>query len=698
MLFALKNLQFGKVRFVFSKTFCAGLLLRLVMVFFFTSVSQEKYFLPFLRVFFDHPTFNPWGYFSSLSSVDLAAFPYGAMMLFPILAVGLVIHGMAALFPLVHWERLVLPVSILSFDFATYVLLSNMVNRQHRRAISTYYWLSPIVFSICYLQGQLDIIPVFFLGLSLFLLENKSPFWAGGVLASAVSAKLSMVIGVPVLLIYLWRNKRVHHFFRPFIIGLLVVSMLTMGPFVFSEGYAQMVLLNPQIYKATLLSLSFSGHDAVYVLPVVILCLLYYVWVMERLTQQLLYIYMAIFFIIVILLTPASLGWYLWMVPFLLLYLVNAGRKTDLVLYWVLSMFYLLYCLYILNVLPSLNWISISFSNNSVHAIFVTVIDALLIVFAVQMYRKGVQGNSYYCLSRVPLSIGIAGDSGSGKDTLSAALLELFPKESAASISGDDYHRWDRYNPLWQSITHLNPNANDLYKFASDIFALMAGRSIYSRHYDHQTGRFTRCFSTGKKDIVIASGLHTFHVKKLNDILSVKVFLDMNEALRRYLKVERDVNHRGHSLEKVLDSLSFREHDREVYIQPQREKADLIFSLKNLVELNLEQAVDYVNRSIPMCLEAILVNADYSDDLVRFLSINCGVYVEQEILHGNAVRLYFYEPVSAQDIELGVKNKLPDILESLSLTPKWEEGFLGIMQLITLFQLHENVLLRGMRK
>ena len=42
------------------------------------------------------------------------------------------------------------------------------------------------------------------------------------------------------------------------------------------------------------------------------------------------------------------------------------------------------------------------------------------------MWREAIVNNDYFRLSRKPFSIGIAGDSGSGKDTLVNSYIDLF--------------------------------------------------------------------------------------------------------------------------------------------------------------------------------------------------------------------------------------------------------------------------------
>ena len=75
-----------------------------------------------------------------------------------------------------------------------------------------------------------------------------------------------------------------------------------------------------------------------------------------------------------------------------------------------------------------------------------------------------------------------------GKDTLADAISGLFGDHSIVTLSGDDYHLWDRHKPMWQVMTHLNPTANDLEGFSHDLASLKDGKSIRARYYNHVNG------------------------------------------------------------------------------------------------------------------------------------------------------------------------------------------------------------------
>jgi len=202
------------------------------------------------------------------------------------------------------------------------------------------------------------------------------------------------------------------------------------------------------------------------------------------------------------------------------------------------------------------------------------------LVLAIRIWREAVSRNDFFRLSRKPFVVGVAGDSGAGKDTFADAITVLFGAHSVVKLSRDDYHLWDRQKPMWQVMTHLNPMANDLEGFCNDLVSLTDGKSVFSRHYDHQTGRMSKPFQIDSNDFIIASGLHALYLPILRECYNLKIYLDIDEGLRRHFKLKRDVQQRGHTVERVLGSVEKREPDSERFIRPQSNYADLILSLQ----------------------------------------------------------------------------------------------------------------------
>ena len=131
---------------------------------------------------------------------------------------------------------------------------------------------------------------------------------------------------------------------------------------------------------------------------------------------------------------------------------------------------------------------------------------------------------------------------------------------------------------------------------------LKIGNEIYQVDYDHSSGRFTQKEKIESKNNILICGLHTLYGNKIKDIIDMKIYLDTDRELIKKWKIQRDVNERGYSMEKVLKQIEFREKDYEEYIVKQKENADIIiqfYEKNDILECNLIiQNNDIINSAL----------------------------------------------------------------------------------------------------
>jgi uridine kinase len=186
--------------------------------------------------------------------------------------------------------------------------------------------------------------------------------------------------------------------------------------------------------------------------------------------------------------------------------------------------------------------------------------------------------------------IAISGDSGSGKSTLLNYLTPLFEKNNYIKLETDRYHKWERGNPNYNIYTHLNPESNYLEKMSEDIYKLKIGEDIYTVDYNHNTGKFTQEEKIDSKNNVLLCGLHTLYNEQTNKLINLKIYMDTDRELIKKWKINRDVNERGYSIEKVLKQIEFRESDYKKYIEEQKKNSDLIirfYEIDNKINCDL---------------------------------------------------------------------------------------------------------------
>ena len=205
-----------------------------------------------------------------------------------------------------------------------------------------------------------------------------------------------------------------------------------------------------------------------------------------------------------------------------------------------------------------------------------TLMVGVFLILVFSMYLYGVNSNSFYRRRSRPFTIGIAGDSGAGKSRLLTMLGELLSEDHILNIEGDGDHRWERGNANWKEMTHLNPQANYLYRQAEDLLVLRGNNAVKRAEYDHATGTFTAKKKLMPKPYIIMCGLHSLYLPQMRQVLDMKIYLDTEEALRCYWKLQRDQGNRGHVREEVMAEIKKRQADAEKYIYPQRQYADLV--------------------------------------------------------------------------------------------------------------------------
>jgi phosphoribulokinase len=174
--------------------------------------------------------------------------------------------------------------------------------------------------------------------------------------------------------------------------------------------------------------------------------------------------------------------------------------------------------------------------------------------------------------------LAIAGDSASGKTTLTKGIVEALGRDRIASFCTDDYHRYDREERRGLPFTPLHPDCNYLEIMEQHLQLLTLGQPILKPVYHHSNGTLGRPVLFEPKEIVIVEGLFPLWSKLSRATFDVTVYLDPPEEVRRRWKIQRDTTKRGYTEEQVLADLERREPESEAFIRPQRRHADIVIS------------------------------------------------------------------------------------------------------------------------
>jgi phosphoribulokinase len=175
-----------------------------------------------------------------------------------------------------------------------------------------------------------------------------------------------------------------------------------------------------------------------------------------------------------------------------------------------------------------------------------------------------------------PIMLGVVGDSGAGKTTLTRGLVRVLGEDQVAQLSSDDYHRYDRAQRAERGLTPLSPECNHLDVLEQHLMHLGAGEAILHPVYRHRDGTFAPARYVEPARITIVEGLLGFHTEAMRATYDIRVYVEPPEDLRRMWKVQRDCSRRGYTTDAVLEELDRREQDAQLYIRPQSRYADIV--------------------------------------------------------------------------------------------------------------------------
>ncbi|HEX2272588.1 MAG TPA: phosphoribulokinase [Acidimicrobiales bacterium] len=291
-----------------------------------------------------------------------------------------------------------------------------------------------------------------------------------------------------------------------------------------------------------------------------------------------------------------------------------------------------------------------------------------------------------------PILLAIAGDSGTGKTTVTKGLVEALGRERITSVGADDYHRYDREERKELPFTPLHPECNYIDIMEQHLQHLATGQPILKPIYDHDTGELGRPEYIEPREFVIVEGLLPLHTKKARAAFDIAVFLDPPEEIRIAWKLKRDTSKRGYTEDEVREDLKKREPESEEFIRPQRAHADIVIRFAPIEERG-ETADD------PLSATLLLRPTISHPDLPAILGDDTREAIHLKLTRDDdgkpvdAVHIHSYaDPDVTKRVEqaiwdeLGVDAPLPEALGKLDDDDERDEP-LALTQLILLYHL-----------
>ena len=310
-----------------------------------------------------------------------------------------------------------------------------------------------------------------------------------------------------------------------------------------------------------------------------------------------------------------------------------------------------------------------------------------------QINDQGTQGDSGGGGTVQPIMLAVAGDSGTGKTTITAGLTAALGEERITAVAADDYHRYDREERKELPFTPLNPKCNYIDIMEQHLQLLAAGQPILKPVYDHDTGELGRPEYIAPRDFVIVEGLLPLHTERARAGFDISVYLDPPEEIRIAWKLARDTKKRGYTEDEVREDLKKREPESEEFIRPQRAYADIVVRFAPIEERG-ETADDPLSATLllrptidhPVMHE--ILNEDHEQAMHLSLERDDdGKPVDSIHIHSYAERDITRKVEEAIWAELGVDTPLPEALGRLDPDSDERDEPLALTQLLLLYHL-----------
>lgn len=195
--------------------------------------------------------------------------------------------------------------------------------------------------------------------------------------------------------------------------------------------------------------------------------------------------------------------------------------------------------------------------------------------------------------------IGIAGGSGSGKTTVVKRIIEGLDASSITLIEHDAYYKdlshLSREERLKINFDH--PDALETDLLLEHLKRLLAGQSVDIPTYDYNLHkRLPGTRYAEARPVIILDGILVLAEPALAALMDIKIFVDADGDVRLLRRIKRDIEHRGRSIESILDQ--YEQTVRPMYLQfvePSKRKADVIIPKGGHNQVAIQMIIARIN-------------------------------------------------------------------------------------------------------
>lgn len=180
----------------------------------------------------------------------------------------------------------------------------------------------------------------------------------------------------------------------------------------------------------------------------------------------------------------------------------------------------------------------------------------------------------------IPLIIGIAGGSGSGKTTVAQEILNRVGPDRIAYLPHDAYYKDLSGLPPVQKaeVNFDHPNSLETELLTQHVILLRSGNPVELPVYDFSThSRTEKTIPITPHSVIVVEGILIFAEPDLRPLFDIKIFVDTDSDLRFIRRLQRDISERGRTPETVIKQYlkTVRPMHLE-FVEPSKRYADVI--------------------------------------------------------------------------------------------------------------------------
>ena len=197
-----------------------------------------------------------------------------------------------------------------------------------------------------------------------------------------------------------------------------------------------------------------------------------------------------------------------------------------------------------------------------------------------------------------PITIGVAGGTGSGKTTIAIKVLERVGADQIAFLTHDSYYKNLDNIPLSDRhrINFDHPDSLDTPLLIENIRDLLQGNDAQCPVYDFTTHtRTDEVRVVQPQPIILVEGILIFSEPELRKLLDIKIFVDAAPDVRFIRRIQRDISERQRTMESVIEQYLATVRPMHLeFVEPSKRYADIIIPTGGYNDIAIDMVADRI--------------------------------------------------------------------------------------------------------